>query len=169
MLGQTMAMDPPQPISAAELRARLRRVMWIARRLGFKGQVEYRHVLSTVGGAQYGLGVSQARDLLVVYADAFRRDSDPDDFSLEAIIAHERGHQLVNRHSRLRRLLSRRRHASVSEEILASLIGSLIAESEADRESLVLKAVADAIQCGVEARDSARTVAQLRSYLEKLL
>jgi hypothetical protein len=54
-------------------------------------------VLSNAGGAQFGLGSSPARDLLVVYAEAFLRDADPEDFSLEALLAHECGHQIVYR------------------------------------------------------------------------
>ncbi len=80
--------DAPEPISAAEERARLARVDAVARRLDFVGRVEYRHVSTRSGGAQYGMGATVEGDLLVVYPEAFRRDSAPDDFSLEAIIAH---------------------------------------------------------------------------------
>ena len=45
----------------------------IARRLGFIGRVEYRHVYSQAGGAQYGLAVSPEHDLLIVFAEAFER------------------------------------------------------------------------------------------------
>ena len=44
--------------------------------------------------AQYARGSTAHEDLLTVYAEAFERDADPEDFSLEAILAHERGHQL---------------------------------------------------------------------------
>ncbi|MBI4606082.1 MAG: hypothetical protein HY721_29295 [Planctomycetes bacterium] len=107
-------------------------------------------------------------DLLILYADAFERDADPDDFTLEAIIAHERGHQLLNRHPKLQTILAGRQSA-VSEETLASLIGALIVQSAADRHSLVLKALADAVQCGMQTEEAARVVAQLTSYLETLL
>src|SRR5437764_808242 len=93
--------------------------------MGFAGRIEYRHESSKAGGAQYGLGVSDEADTLIVYAGAFERDADPDDFSLEAIIAHERGHQLVARHPRLRRNLPAT-WSDVAEEIVASLLGSLI-------------------------------------------
>jgi len=168
MLAAAMARHQPGPISADERRARLRRAAEVARRLGFKGRVEYRHVFSTAGGAQYGVGPSPATDLLIVYADAFQRDADPDDFSLEAIIAHERGHQFVCRHRRLQRLLSGR-HSTASEEILASVVGSLLVEADADREALALKAMADAVQCGMAVEEAARLVGQLRSCLESLL
>jgi hypothetical protein len=77
----------PEPISASERMARQRRASEAARHLGFIGNVEYRHVYSQAGGAQYGLGVTPEQDLLITYAEAFERDADPDDFSLEAISA----------------------------------------------------------------------------------
>src|SRR6266436_6180762 len=94
----------PRPISSVKRRARQRRVSRIARQLGFVGRVEYHHVYSSAGGAQYGLAVAADQDLLVVYAEAFDRDANPDDFSLEAILADERGHQLLARHPRLARV-----------------------------------------------------------------
>src|SRR2546423_8354503 len=100
-----MAIRSPQPLSPAELRARRSRVARLACGLGFVGRVEYRHVYSQSGGAQYGRGAGAGTDLLTVYAEAFDRDADPDDFSLSAIIAHERGHQLLARHPRLSVLL----------------------------------------------------------------
>jgi hypothetical protein len=112
---------PPRPLSAAELRARRNRVLRIARRLGFTGRVEYRHVSTTSGGAQYGSGPTPQEDLLVVYAKAFERDADPNDFSLEAMIAHERGHQLCRRHARLGPVIGVRL-SMISEEFVASLL-----------------------------------------------
>jgi hypothetical protein len=35
--------------------------------------------------AQYGRGSTPEDDMLTVYAEAFERDADPDDFALEAI------------------------------------------------------------------------------------
>lgn len=72
---------PLQPITQAEARHRLKRVTSIARRFGFVGRIEYRHVVTDTGGAQYGLATSAEEDLLVVDARAFQRDADPDDFS----------------------------------------------------------------------------------------
>ena len=77
-----MGREQPDSISTAERARRLRRVRRIAQHLGFLGRVEYRHVFSGTGGAQFGLGSSPAHDLLVVYAEAFARDADADDFSL---------------------------------------------------------------------------------------
>src|SRR6478736_5587006 len=75
----------------AQRRARRNRVARIANVLGFVGRVEYRHVYSQTGGAQYGRGSTPEADLLTVYAEAFERDADSEDFSLEAMIAHECG------------------------------------------------------------------------------
>src|SRR5260370_35988920 len=96
-----MTMPSPRAISAAQLLARKSRIALIAETAGFVGNVEYRHVRSQTGGAQFGRGSSEQDDLLTVYAEAFERDVDPEDFSLEAMIAHERGHQILARHPRL--------------------------------------------------------------------
>ena len=120
-----MANPSPRPLTLAERRARYRHVVRHGRDLGFVGRVEYRHVYSQTGGAQYGRGSTANEDLLTVYAEAFERDADPEDFSLEAILAHERGHQLSGSTSANRQA---RRGASISggsEEILASLLGAM--------------------------------------------
>ncbi len=125
-------------------------------------------MFSNTGGAQFGLGSNTSRDLLTVYAEVFERDADPEDFSLDAIIAHERGHQVVCRNETLQSMLTDRMTLTI-EEILASLVGSLIVESESDREALMLKAFDDATRCGVELPDAIDLVAELRSFLEKTL
>jgi hypothetical protein len=163
-----MTVAQPHPISATERRERLSRVTRIAREFGFVGRVEYRHVFSSTGGAQFGLGSSTARDLLIVYAEAFERDADPEDFSMAAIIAHERGHQVVCRNEALQAFLADRMTLTI-EEILASLAGSLVVESEPDREALMLKALDDAIGCGVELPDAIDLISELRSFLENTL
>src|SRR5436853_251657 len=96
-----MPLRQPPKINLAELNGRVRRIREIADRLGFVGRVEYDHVYSGTGGAQFGLGPTPADDLLAVYAEAFDRDANPEDFSLEAILAHERGHQLFFRSPQL--------------------------------------------------------------------
>jgi hypothetical protein len=163
-----MSESLPSPISVQEERNRLRRVQRIARELGFEGRVEYRHVLSGAGGAQYGIGSSESLDLLVVFAEAFQRDENPEDFSLEAIIAHERGHQLIVRHPRFA-AFSARGISLVSEEVLASLIGSLIVEGENDQQSLYYKALFEIVGRGVDPKDALRLIQELRSLLEKML
>jgi hypothetical protein len=80
-----MAERRPRPISAATHRAGQRRVLTIAHRFGFVGRVEYRHAHSNAGGAQYGRAVAQENDVLVVFAKAFNRDADPDDFSKQSL------------------------------------------------------------------------------------
>jgi hypothetical protein len=109
----------------------------MAKDFGFVGNVEYRHVYSQTGGAQYGRGSTPANDLLTVYAEAFERDADPEDFSLAAMIAHECGHQILARHPRIARRVAGVSEAS--EEILASLLGAMICNDDADRVLLFAK------------------------------
>ena len=163
-----MAQPRPRPISAAERVARQRRVSGIARGLGFIGRVEYRHVQSHAGGAQYGLAVLPEQDLLIVYADAFERDADPEDFSMEAIVGHERGHQLLARHPRLTRNLPAA-WSGATEEIVASLLGSLIVTSEKDRQDLLAKAVFEADRDGLDPQGTTVLILELRTLLEKIL
>jgi len=136
--------------------------------MGFSGRVEYRHVLSGTGGAQFGLGPDVAHDLVVVYAEAFARDADPHDFSLDAIIAHELGHQVVCRNRSLQRLLAGR-DAPVTEEVLASLIGSVLIDRESDRQSLVLKGLADAVERGLPLAEASELVVELRKLVKEIL
>jgi hypothetical protein len=138
------------------------------RDFGFTGQVDYLHAFTDSGGAQYRRGRDADQDLLVVYAKAFLRDATPDDFSLEAIIAHERGHQLLVRHPRLARMTSGK-ISIVGDEFLASLLGSLLAQSREDRENLVGKAVFEAVQAGTPFDVAQRLAGQIRSILEQLL
>ncbi len=140
----------------------------IARRIGFVGKIEYRHVFSHAGGAQYGLATAEADDLLIVYAEAFVRDANPEDFSLEAMIAHERGHQILARHPRLRRNLPQVWPDS-AEESAASLIGSLLVWSDRDRDDLISKATLDALGSGSDLEQAMRSVSVLRVLLEALL
>lgn len=158
----------PRPISAVVNAARRRRASRVARRLGFGGRVEYRHVYSQAGGAQYGLAAAPDHDLLTVYAEAFDRDADPDDFSLEAIIAHECGHQLLARHERLLRNLPRT-WSGVSEEIVASLVGSLLVDNDNDRQALEFKALFEADRQGLEPEHATALITELRLLLERIL
>src|SRR5262245_28325147 len=140
-----MAETRPQRISRREHRRRAKRIARIAAAVGFVGSVEYRHVYGRTGGAQYGCGAFASDDLLIVFAEAFDRDQNPEDYSLEAIIAHERGHQLLARHPRLRALLVRW-NGHASEEMLASVLGSLIVKRETDQRDLLIKAVGEAMR-----------------------
>ncbi len=131
------------------------------------GRVEYRHVYSRTGGAQYGRGSTPGEDLLTVYAEAFDRDSDPDDFSLEAILAHERGHQLLARHPRIARHVAGLSEGS--EEILASLLGAMTCSDETDRGALLAKATAELLDRGPSAEAASRQLQELWDLLEALL
>jgi hypothetical protein len=162
-----MAPPSPGPLSRAERRARRDRSVRIARQLGFVGSVEYRHVYSQTGGAQYGRGNTPAEDLLTVYAEAFERDADPQDFSLEAMIAHERAHQLLARHPRIAKRVAGISEAS--EEILASLLGAMICEADTDRVTLFAKATGELLDHGQSAESANRQLQQLWEALEALL
>jgi hypothetical protein len=158
----------PKPLSAAELRARQRRVQRLARQFGIEGRVEYRHVRSRSGGAQYFSGPTAESDLLTVYTEAFERDADPEDFSLEAILAHERGHQLLVRHPRLARLVPKPMSLT-TEEILSSLLGSLLVEHPKDKQDMMMKALAEAAQTGRDLNQLRAEFEELRTMMEKIL
>ena len=136
--------------------------------MGFVGHVEYRHVQSPSGGARFGLADSPKRDVLIVYSRAFERDADPDDFSLEAILAHERGHQLLARHERLTRNLPSE-WSGITEEIVASLLGSLLVQEDKDQQDLLLKALFEANIQGFQIEQATAFIMELRSLLEKIL
>src|SRR5438105_12889931 len=163
-----MSEHHPRPISSVQRRARQRRVSRIARQLGFVGRVEYRHVYSSAGGAQYGLAAVAEQDLLVVYAEAFERDANSEDFSLEAILAHERGHQLLARHPRLAKQVAGRISAA-SEEILASLLGAMLCSAKSDRDALVAKATVELLNHGETVEVAVRRLPELWELLEALL
>lgn len=162
-----MASLSPKPIGPAEARRRRSVALRIARELGFIGRVEYRHVHSQSGGAQYGRGDKVGADLLTVYAEAFERDADTEDFSLAAIIAHERGHQVAARHPRLSVLLTA--VSPVAEEVLASLLGALVLTPGPDRETLVDKAAFELLSRGATAEATERVIKNLWDILGRLL
>jgi len=148
-------------------RGRFDRIESIARRFGFVGRIEYRHVFSQSGGAQYLQSSQASEDVLVIYAEAFERDADPEDYSLEAMIAHERGHQLLARHPRLSsRML---RMPPLCEEVLASIAGGIIADDQEDRDTLLSKALGDLIIGRIADHVAIRLVMELKDLLEKLL
>lgn len=163
-----MSQPHPKPISKSESLERQRRVTEVARSLGFIGDIEYRHVYSQAGGAQFGLATSPEQDLLIVYAEAFERDANPEEFSLTAILAHERGHQLLARHERLTRNIPSG-WSQVSDEIVASLLASLLVSEEKDQQDLLLKALFEATQHGLDTNQAVLFLMELRSLLEKIL
>lgn len=163
-----MAKHSPQPLTPAERHGRRDHVARLARGFGFVGRIEYRHVYSRTGGAQYGQGSSTEEDVLTVYAEAFERDANPEDFSLAAILAHERGHQLLVRHPRIARRVAGRISAA-SEEILASLLGALLCRDKADRNALVGKATVELLVYGGPPDVVTRRLKELLNLLEALL
>jgi hypothetical protein len=155
-------------LSPADRRARRGRAARLARELGFVGRIEYRHVYSQTGGAQYGRGSKAEEDLLTVYAEAFERDADPEDFSLKAILAHEPGHQLLARHPRITRRVAGRISAG-SEEILASLLEALLCDAGTDRDALLAKATVDLLSHEETLEVATRRLQELWDLLEALL
>ena len=162
-----MASHSPDPLMHADLRRRRGRVLRLARSIGFVGRVEYRHVYSQTGGAQYGRGVGEAGDLLTVFAEGFERDADPDDFSLLAMIAHERGHQLLARHSRLS--VQAVGVSVAAEEVMASVVGALVLGPGPDRDMLLAKATAEVLAGGGSPDDAVRLIENLWDVLGGLL
>jgi hypothetical protein len=162
-----MPTPEPRPLNPGEQRARRRRAIRIARQFGFVGRVEYRHVYSQSGGAQYGRGSSQEADLLTIYAEAFDRDADPDDFSLESMIAHECGHQILARHPCIAKRVEGVSEAS--EEILASLLGAMFCKANDDRDILIAKATAGLLDRGQSAESANRQIQALWDLLKALL
>ena len=57
----------------------------------------------------------------------------------------------------------------VSEEVLASLIGSLLVFEVDDRNDLAMKAIHDVIGCEVKCEKAKEVVMNLRSVLEAIL
>jgi hypothetical protein len=106
--------------------------------------------------------------VLVVYAEAFERDRNPEDFSLCAIIAHECGHQRLLRDPRLS-AIGRKVSGSMHEEVLASLIGSLLVQDPVDAQHLVWKATAELAIVGLPAAQVVHTVEQLRGLLREFV
>jgi hypothetical protein len=163
-----MARRDPKPIEKHEAALRRQRIARTARSLGFTGRVEYRHVYSQTGGAQFCLGPNADADLLVVYAEAFERDADPEDFGLEAIIAHECGHQRLLR-DRALIPVGRRLAGGTYEEVLASLLGSLLVGDSRDAEHLVWKATVELAALGMRPEEAVRMIEGLRSLLKELV
>lgn len=163
-----MPAQEPQELDEHQIARRQRQVARLAKGFGFTGQIEYHHAYSQSGGAQFCFGRGEASDVLVVYAEAFERDRDPDDFSLAAIIAHECGHQRLLRDPTLT-VVGRKLSGQVFEEVLASLIGSLLVPDSRDAEDLVGKATVDLATIGLSAASVVRTIEQLRGILKELV
>jgi hypothetical protein len=163
-----MATRSPKPLTSAQRHSRQVRAARIARELGYVGRIEYRHVYSQTGGAQYGRGSTAEEDLLTVYAEAFERDADPEDFSLAAMLAHERGHQLLARHPRIAKRVAGRISAA-SEEVLASLLGAMVCEANADRDALMAKAIAQLLHHGETMEAAVRRLQELWDLFEAIL
>jgi hypothetical protein len=158
----------PKPISEAERRKRLERIAEISSELGFVGSVTYVHAYSQSGGAQYCIGPSASDDIMVLYAEAFERDADPEDFPLDAMIAHECGHQHLLRRPKLHQVLAQYPGADF-EEILASVVGSLLLGDTESAKILRWKAEAELTDMGLSVEYSKRYVENLQTLLRQLI
>ena len=163
-----MATRSPTPLTATQLRTRRNRIARLTERLGFIGRIEYRHEYSKTGGANYRQDVTTDQDLLTVYVEAFEWDANPDEFSLNAILAHECGHQLLVRHPRLAPKVAGLLSA-ISEEILASVLGAIICKNEADAHALMGKAIVEAVYQGVHPDRVVQQLDELKGLLEAFL
>lgn len=163
-----MAPKCPKPISKAQLAKRAARVRSIAEQMGFLGRVEYQHLYSRTGGASFGLAAEEEDDLLTVYAEAFDKDEDPGEFSLEAMIAHERGHQMMYRHVKLKRLLPKS-WTEPYEEIMASILGAILVESKRDAEDLLLKAYFESVELGMDETFSRSRIEEIYAMFRRTL
>jgi hypothetical protein len=136
--------------------------------MGFIGRVSYRHVYNDSGGGQYELGPRPEQDQLTVCAEAFDRDADPSEYSLAAIIAHERGHQIYCRDPRVKAILAPKA-SPVLEEFAASIIGSLLIESIRDQRNLMYKACFEACNVGIPFPEAWQLCREYRQFLEEML
>ncbi len=123
---------------------------------------------SHAGGADTDCARIAEEDLLIVYAEAFGKDANPEDFSLTAILAHERGHQILARHPQIAKRVAGR-ISDASEEILASLLGAMICEDEKDRDDLIAKAAVELIEHGESPQIAYQRLQELKYLFEALL
>jgi hypothetical protein len=84
------------------------------------------------------------------------------------MVAHERGHQLLVRHSRIARRVEGRISVA-SEEILASLLGAMLCTAETDRDALVAKATVELLNHGEPLEVATQRLQDLWNLLEALL
>jgi hypothetical protein len=83
------------------------------------------------------------------------------------MIAHERGHQILARHPRIAKRVAG--ISEGSEEILASLLGAMICNADADQVTLLAKACAELLDHGQSIESANRQLQDLWDLLETLL
>ena len=158
--------DQPEPISAKDADARLARIIAISVQLGFTGSVQYRHVYSQSGGAQYCIGPTADDDIMVVYAEAFEFDADPEEYNLDAMIAHECGHQRIIRNPKVRGIWAKFPSAAF-EEVLASLVGAVLLGDTASARTLVWRAATELSDMGMPDSGAVLLVERVKHFLEE--
>jgi hypothetical protein len=157
--------DQPKPISALERGKRFRRISAIGSDLGFVGEIEYRHVYSQSGGAQYCIGPTADDDIMILYAEAFERDADPEEFNLDAVIAHECGHQRIIRDPKIREICAKVPSAAF-EEVLASLVGAILLGDTASGRTLLWRAATELSDMGMSDSGAVLLVERVKHFLE---
>ena len=159
----------PKSISTAEHRGRLQRIAEISSKLGFVGRVEYCHAYSqSGGGAQYCIGPSEDDDIMILYAEAFERDANPEDFPLEAMVAHECGHQRLHRDPKFREMMVRFPGEDF-EEILASLVGCVLLGDGVPAQLLLCRAVAELGDRRISGKEAFSLAERLIRVMEQLV
>ena len=163
-----MSTDQPPPITLTERARRIDLIRQIATTLGFRGRVEYRHYYGSSGPAQLRLGRKIVDDEMRVFAQAFDWNDDSREFSVEAIIAHECGHQVYHRHRWVQRWFGSDISES-QEEVIASLIGALLVTTVADHDALQDKALGDALNAGTNPAEAVAFINGVNKVLEVVL
>lgn len=158
----------PRPLSDGERVRRLERIVDLSAQLGFVGSVEYRHVYSQSGGAQYCIGPTANDDIMIIYAEAFERDADPEDFPLESVVAHECGHQRLNRDPKFQEVM-RKFGGEEFEEILSSLVGCVLLGDGVPARLLLWRAIAELGDRRISTEEAIKLAERLMLVMEKLL
>ena len=83
------------------------------------------------------------------------------------MIAYECGHQILDRHPRIAKHIAGL--SETSEEILASLLGAMICNVDAERVTLYAKATAELLDRGQSIEATTRQLRELWDLLEALL
>ncbi len=94
--------------------------------------------------------------------------ADPDDFGLDSLIAHECGHQRLIRDHDLRKILLTFPGEEL-EEILASLVGSILLGETESAKTLVWKATAELGNLRIAGAGAVQMIERFRRLLRNFL
>ena len=105
---------------------------------------------------------------MILCAEAFERDADPDDYDLDAIIAHECGHQRLHRVPELRAIMEQY-PGEAFEEILASFVGCILMGEAESAWMLLSRATSELGDLGIPSEVCALLSLRITRQLEKYL